>query len=246
MPAHLACSPGVWYRSWQAGCKPFAALPVALSGGRLVKAGALSKELEARLSRLSAAAELLGYAGSLWLSAIKLRALLAQEAATRAALEKLRKVGRRAATERRLSHRVSGARVGRPDVLRRACIPPCLASPAYHFRRPTQEEGVTEPMLEAKARALRLAVVLRCCALAQDLADVVMATNDVTGGESLLRTAGRAEAAAGVGRGGPDPELWPAGGRAGGAIKGLNDPLLLAVAGLTSGGLSFYKNWVTT
>jgi hypothetical protein len=38
---------------------------------RLVKAGALGKEGEEELGRISASAELIGYAASIWLSLIK-------------------------------------------------------------------------------------------------------------------------------------------------------------------------------
>ncbi|KXZ53410.1 hypothetical protein GPECTOR_7g1307 [Gonium pectorale] len=128
----------------------------------LVKAGALSKDLEERFGRISATAELIGYAGSIWLSLLKLSKLMEQERTLENALEKLAKDG-----------------------------------------------AVVDAKTQAKLAALRFQRRLRCALVVQDLADSLMALNDVTGGR----------------------------------IKGLNSPLLLALAGLTSGCVSFFKNW---
>ncbi|KAG2491587.1 hypothetical protein HYH03_010154 [Edaphochlamys debaryana] len=128
----------------------------------LCKAGALSKDLEERLAWGSAIAELVGYAGSVWLSLIKLNKLVTQEQELERQLQKLRK-----------------------------------------------EEGVTDAALEAKLSAATYQRRLRLALVVQDLADSVMAINDVTGGKHA----------------------------------GLNSPLVLALAGLTSGAISFYKNW---
>jgi hypothetical protein len=59
---------------------------------RLVKTGALPKDLEERLAFGSALAELVGYAGSVWLSIIKLQKLVKQEHDVAEQLQKLRKV----------------------------------------------------------------------------------------------------------------------------------------------------------
>lgn len=128
----------------------------------LIKAGALSKELEDRIAKISATAELIGYVGSIYLSALKLSKLAQQEKAAEAALEKLRK-----------------------------------------------EEGVTDPGLEAKLGALRFQRRLRVALVVQDVADALMSVNDVTGGK----------------------------------YSAINHPAVLALAGLTSGCISFYKNW---
>lgn len=59
---------------------------------RLVKTGALPKDLEERLGFASAFAELVGYTGSVWLSILKLQKLIEQEQAITRQLQKLRKV----------------------------------------------------------------------------------------------------------------------------------------------------------
>ncbi|GLC45802.1 hypothetical protein PLESTB_001154400 [Pleodorina starrii] len=72
-----------------------------------------------------------------------------------------------------------------------------------------KEEGVTDPKLEGTLLSVRFQRNLRCALIVQDIADSVMAFNDVTGGR----------------------------------FKGFNNPMVLALAGLTSGSISFYKNW---
>ncbi|PNW76289.1 hypothetical protein CHLRE_12g540500v5 [Chlamydomonas reinhardtii] len=128
----------------------------------LVKTGALSKDLEERLAYASALAELVGYAGNIWLSFLKLQKLMQQEREVEATITKTCK-----------------------------------------------EEGVTDSALEAKLGAVRFQRRLRTAFIVQDLADSVMALNDVAGGK----------------------------------IRGISSPVVLALAGLTSGSISFYKNW---
>lgn len=59
---------------------------------RLIKAGAVDKSSEKQLVLLSAWAEFIGYIGSITLSLIKLRDLIAKENNLLAVLEKKRKV----------------------------------------------------------------------------------------------------------------------------------------------------------
>lgn len=59
---------------------------------RLIKAGVLAKRFSPRVSRLSAAAELVGYAGSLAFGAFQLLALQHEEAALRRRLLRLPQV----------------------------------------------------------------------------------------------------------------------------------------------------------
>ncbi|EFJ43205.1 hypothetical protein VOLCADRAFT_66153 [Volvox carteri f. nagariensis] len=126
----------------------------------LVKTGALNKDLEERLAYASAFAELVGYAGNIWISYLKLEKLIKQESELTERLLKLRK-------------------------------------------------GVTDAKLESTLVTLRFQRNLRCALIVQDIADSVMALNDVTGGRH----------------------------------RALNSPVVLALAGLTSGCISFYKNW---
>ena len=57
----------------------------------LIKAGALGKEQEKELASASAWAEMLGYLGSITISFMKLKEIMAKEAAIQADIEKRRK-----------------------------------------------------------------------------------------------------------------------------------------------------------
>lgn len=63
--------------------------------GRLIKAGAVPKDLEAKLANISAWAELVGYAANIYLSLVKLAALNTQEARIADQMIKAAKVSRR-------------------------------------------------------------------------------------------------------------------------------------------------------
>ncbi|GIL73575.1 hypothetical protein Vretimale_5183 [Volvox reticuliferus] len=81
-----------------------------------------------------------------------------------------------------------------------------LADQLQKLRKDGRE---TDAKLESALASLRFQRNLRFALILQDVADSVMALNDVTSGR----------------------------------YKGLNHPAVLALAGLTSGCISFYKNW---
>lgn len=96
----------------------------------LVKTGALSKDLEERLAYASALAELVGYAGNIWLSFLKLQKLMQQEREVEATITKTCKVGK--AAKRARERGVGGWHArGKPwHTHRDAACPPCLYAPS--------------------------------------------------------------------------------------------------------------------
>mmetsp|Transcript_22785 Transcript_22785/g.57947 ORF Transcript_22785/g.57947 Transcript_22785/m.57947 type:complete len:249 (-) Transcript_22785:843-1589(-) len=141
----------------------------------LIKAGALSKEYEAQLSKISAWAELAGYLANMYMTVLAVRELSAKEASLRAKLDKaLKEEGGQA---------LQGASPASPAV---ASLQKDLA--ATRFKR-----------------------ALKAASMVQDLADSLIAINDIRGGKDRV----------------------------------ISHPATLALAGLVSGSISFYKNWNT-
>mmetsp|Transcript_1377 Transcript_1377/g.3309 ORF Transcript_1377/g.3309 Transcript_1377/m.3309 type:complete len:265 (+) Transcript_1377:62-856(+) len=134
----------------------------------LIKAGAISKESEEELSKISAWAELLGYMANICLSSIKIRNINRRLRSLQGKTEQTQKCLQRDSSSSSISTSITSTHASQPG-----------------FSKGASEGGAAQDV-SAQLAMLRAAKATCVLAIVQDTADALIAINDIRGGKDVF------------------------------------------------------------